>query len=158
MKFGSIGTRVVFRSLHRRQIRARGGFTLLETLVALAVVLAFAAAIGPFLLYARRIMVSADDRVAAQALLRALLDDPVDAATLAHLSRDGESAGLRWHLGAEPSGIGTTFRRAAAANSVAAAGKSAPQPNWLAYRVIATVTFGGGRTVSAETVRLGKPE
>jgi prepilin-type N-terminal cleavage/methylation domain-containing protein len=158
MKFASIGTRAVFRSLYRRQTRTRGGFTLLETLVALAVVLAFAAAIGPFLLYARRIMVSADDRVAAQALLRALLDDPVDVTTLANLSRDGETAGLRWHLGAEPSGIGTTFRRAAAANSIATPGKSAPQPNWLAYRVVATVTFGGGRTVSAETVRLGKPE
>ena len=39
---------------------------MLEALVALTLVLAFAAALGPYLFHARRIMVDAEGRVAAQ--------------------------------------------------------------------------------------------
>lgn len=124
--------------------------------MALAVVLAFATTLGPFLFYARRVMVSADDRVAAQVLLRALLAEPVDSAKLASLSRDGASDGLHWHMGAEPSDI--DLPRAPTTAAAATAGKAAAQQNWMAYRIVATVTFGGGRSVSAETVRLGKAD
>jgi hypothetical protein len=103
-------------------------------------------------------MISADDRVAAQALLRALLEDPVDPATLADLSRDGDSGALHWHLSAEPSGIEAAFPERPAPVSAAAATKSPPRPHWIAYRVVATVTFGAGRSISGETVRLGNAE
>jgi prepilin-type N-terminal cleavage/methylation domain-containing protein len=136
----------------------RRGFTLLETLVALALLLAFAATLVPFLYQARSIMISADDRVAAQALLRALLEDPVDPATLADLSRDGDSGGLHWHLGAEPSGIVAAFPQRPAPVSAAAATKPPSRPPLIAYRVVATVTFGAGRSISGETVRLGNAE
>jgi prepilin-type N-terminal cleavage/methylation domain-containing protein len=71
MKFESIGTREA--SQLRRDGSGQAGFTLLEALVALAVILAFAVVLGPHLSQARRIMADADGRVAAQVLLRSLL-------------------------------------------------------------------------------------
>jgi general secretion pathway protein I len=136
----------------------RNGFTLLEALVALTVVLAFAAALGPVLLQARRIMVGADDRVAAQILLRALLADPVDAASLGDFGREGETEGLQWRVRAEPTTIVAVFPPDPALRPPTADPARPPPPSWVAYRVIATVSFGQGQTVSADTVRLGKAE
>jgi type II secretory pathway pseudopilin PulG len=155
MKFASIGTRGASKSFPGKPDRKRSGFTLLEALVALTVVLAFAAVLGPFLFQARRVMVNADGRVAAQLLLRALLQDPLDRASLANLSRDGESAGLRWRLVAEPTSIGAMFAPRAAAARTAAAKPAEPQVIWTAYRIVANVSWGPGQSISAETVRLG---
>jgi prepilin-type N-terminal cleavage/methylation domain-containing protein len=130
--------------LHRDADRGQAGFTLLEALVALALVLAFAATLGPHLSQARRIMDHAEGRVAAQVLLRSLLDAPFDRSGLANASRNGETGGLRWQIVAEP---------------VVAAAPGAPdQSNWLPYRVIASVAWGAGQVITAETIRLGRPE
>jgi prepilin-type N-terminal cleavage/methylation domain-containing protein len=158
MKFASIGTPAASRSLPRKRSNIRSGFTLLEALVALTVVLAFASALGPVLFQARRIMLNADGRVAAQILLRALLADPLDPASLSDLSRDGEGDGLRWHVSAEPSTITAMFPRGRPAPRPAAAGSAPPLPNWAAYRVVASVSWAPGQRISGETVRLGKSE
>src|SRR5262249_13308381 len=81
---------------------SEAGFTLLEALVARALVLAFAAALGPHLSLARRIMAHTEGRVAAQVLLRSLLDAPFDRSSLAKASREGEMNGLRWRIVAAP--------------------------------------------------------
>ena len=138
MKFESIGTREA--SQLRRDGSGRAGFTLLEALVALAVILAFAGVLGPHLSQARRIMADADGRVAAQVLLRSLLDAPFDRSGVANLSRDGETAGLRWRVASEP--VAT------------AAPRSAARPNWQAFRVTASVVWGADQVITAETIRL----
>ncbi len=138
MKFASIGTPEASRS--RRDGGGQAGFSLLEALVSLAVVLAFAGVLGPHLSQARRIMADADGRVAAQVLLRSLLDAPFDRSGVANVSRDGETAGLRWRVASEP---------------VAAAGpRTADRPNWQAYRVMASVVWGSDQVITAETIRL----
>ena len=143
MKFASIGTPAASRS-RRDGRKGQAGFTLLEALVALAVVLAFAAVLGPHLSQARRIMVHAEGRVAAQVLLRSLLDAPFDRSSLAKASRKGEASELRWRIAAEP---------------VLAAAPGAPdQPRWLPYRVTASVAWGFDQVITAETIRLGRPE
>jgi prepilin-type N-terminal cleavage/methylation domain-containing protein len=119
----------------------QAGFTLLEALVALALVLAFATAVGPHLSQARRIMANAEGRVAAQVLLRSLLDAPFDRSSLARAPREGETSGLRWRIDTEP----------------AAAARVRDQPNWSAFRVVASVTWAPGQVMMAETIRLGKP-
>src|SRR5215472_1566682 len=78
------------------------GFTLIEALVALALVLAFAAALGRLVFQSHRILLNADGQVAAQVLLRSLLDTPLDRTSLASTSRDGETQGLRWSIVAVP--------------------------------------------------------
>ena len=142
MKFVSTGTLVASRSGRDNRSDRRAGFTLLEALVALALVLAFASAVGPHLSQARRIMANAEGRVAAQVLLRSLLNAPFDRSSLARASREGETSGLRWRIDSEP----------------AAAARARAQPNWWAFRVVASVTWAPGQVIMAETIRLGKPE
>jgi prepilin-type N-terminal cleavage/methylation domain-containing protein len=143
MKSASIGIPAVSRS-RRDDAKGQAGFTLLEALVALALILAFAAVLGPHLSQARRIMDHAEGRVAAQVLLRSLLDAPFDRSGLAKASRGGETGGLRWHIAAEP---------------VLTSAPGAPdRPNWLAFRVIASVAWGADQVLTAETIRLGRPE
>ena len=143
MKFASTGTPAASRSF-RDDGKGQAGFTLLEALVALAVVLVFAAALGPHLSQARRIMDHAEGRVAAQVMLRSLLDAPFDRSGLANASRKGEAGGLRWRIVAEP---------------VLAAAPGAPdQPKWLPYRVTASVAWGADQVITAETIRLGRPQ
>ncbi len=144
MKFASIGTPVALRSSRAEGAERGAGFTLLEALVALALVLAFAAALGPHLFQARRIMVDAESRVGAQVLLRTLLDAPFDRASLANATREGEAGGLRWRIVTE--------------RLVIAAAATGNRSSWSAFRVVASVAWGRGQIVTAETVRLGKPE
>jgi hypothetical protein len=125
-------------------------------LVALTILLAFAAALGPLLFQARRIIAHADGRVAAQILLRALLADPIDPANVARLGREGESEGLVWRVVAEPAAIAIPEARPAARAQTAAPAE--PPAHWLAYRVIASVSWAPGQRISAETIRLGKSE
>jgi type II secretory pathway pseudopilin PulG len=127
----------------RRDGRKSGqaGFTLLEALVSLALILAFAGVLGPNLSQARRIMAHADGRVAAQVLLRSLLDAPFDRTTLPNASRAGETSGLRWRVIAAP---------------VVVAGPS-DKANWSAFRLNVSVAWADGQSISAETIRLGKP-
>jgi prepilin-type N-terminal cleavage/methylation domain-containing protein len=118
----------------------RGGFTLLEALVALALILAFASVLNPYLFQARQIMANAEHRVAAQVLLRTLLDAPFNRAALASTEREGEADGLHWHLTTEPVAIDTGGRS-----------------SWRAMRLVASVSTGG-QVITAETVRLAKSE
>jgi hypothetical protein len=116
---------------------------LFEALVALALVLAFVEVLGPHLFHARRIMANSEGRVAAQVLLRSLIDAPFDRSQLANVSRSGETAGLRWHIVTQPMTIGAP---------------SLPGQPWTAFRVIASVSSGGGQIITAETVRLATSE
>ena len=140
MKFASTGTPAASRS-RRDGRKGQAGFTLLEALVALALILAFAAVLGPQLSQARRIMDHAEGRVAAQVLLRSLLDAPFDRSGLANASRKGEAGELRWRIAAEPVLAGAP-----------------DQPRWLPYRVTASVAWGSDQVITAETIRLGRPE
>jgi hypothetical protein len=143
MKFASIGSRAASPSRPADRRKNRAGFTLFEALVALALVLAFVEVLSPYLFHARRIMVNAEGRVAAQVLLRSLLDAPFDRSQLANVSRSGETAGLRWRIITERLTVGDT--------------RSREEP-WTAFRVKASVSSGGGQVITAETVRLAKSE
>ena len=146
MRFASIGIRAASRS---RRAEARkgpaeqrsGGFTLIEALVALALVLAFAAALTPHLFQSRRIVADADGRVAAHVLLRTLLDAPFDRTGLAQATREGTLDGLRWRV--------VTI-------ALPAAPSGPDRAAWTAYRVAASVAWGNAQRISAETVRLAQ--
>jgi prepilin-type N-terminal cleavage/methylation domain-containing protein len=142
MKSASTGTRAASPSRAGKPDAGCAGFTLIEALVALALILAFAEVLGPYLFHSRRIMANADGRVAAQVLLRSLLDAPFDRSQLANASRSGEMAGLHWQIVAEP----------------VTTGALPPQGQWRAFRVIARVSSDRGQVVTAETVRLAKSE
>jgi prepilin-type N-terminal cleavage/methylation domain-containing protein len=135
MRFASIGIRAASRSSRADARRRRSqGFTLVEALVALALILAFASALAPYLFQARRI---------AHVLLRTLLDAPFDRGSLANAAREGEVDGLRWRIVTEPL-------------RVTAAGEQRSQ--WSAYRVVASVAWSPDQVITAETVRLGRSQ
>jgi prepilin-type N-terminal cleavage/methylation domain-containing protein len=121
----------------------RGGFTLIEALVALALILAFVSVLNPYLFHARQIMVNAERRVAAQVLLRTLLDAPFNRTQLVSADREGDADGLHWHISTEPVVIDTGSRA---------------RPSWRAVRLVASVSTGGGQVIRAETIRLAKAE
>jgi type II secretory pathway pseudopilin PulG len=146
MRFGSIGTPAASRSRRAearkgRADRRSGGFTLIEALVALALVLAFATALTPHLFQSRRIVANADGRIAAHVLLRTLLDAPFDRGNLAQSTREGALDGLRWRVVTVP---------------LPAAASGSDRPVWSAYRVVASVAWGREQMISAETLRLGQ--
>jgi type II secretory pathway pseudopilin PulG len=144
MKCESIGTRAAFSSNPRDQVDKRSGFTLLEALVALTLLLAFVSVLGPYLFHARRIMDNSEQRIAAQILLRTLLNAPFDRSHLANADRAGELNGLHWRIFAKPMAVDDAPSRTA--------------QSWTAYRVAASVSWGAGQSVSAVTVRLAKSE
>ncbi|HVX92447.1 MAG TPA: type II secretion system protein [Xanthobacteraceae bacterium] len=133
---------------------ARAGFTLLEALVALTLVLAFAAALGPLLFTARRTLAHAEQRVAAQALLRTLIEAPRDRSRLSGAPVSGEAAGLQWRVAAEPIFVAALVPPPA--TQPAAGEQKREHPRWIAYRLVASVSWGPGEVVRAETVRLAK--
>jgi len=144
MRFASIGILAAFRSSRADARRRRsGGFTLIEARVALALVLAFAAALTPHLFQARRIVSDAEARVAAHVLLRTLLNAPFDRGSLARAEREGELDGLRWRIVTYPLPAPTA---------------GSEGPTLSLYRVVASVSLGRAQMISAETVRLGRPE
>ena len=163
MRFASTGTRAALR-LFRKRGRRRAGFTLLEALVALALLVAFAATLGPYLFHARRIMAGVGDRIAAQVLLRSLMDTPFDRETPVRASRAGETDGMHWRILAEPIAI---YPKPAAPRQKSPEQRQgepkqnepAAQPvNWTTFRVIASVSWARDGSVSAETVRLGRSD
>jgi hypothetical protein len=135
---------------------------LLEALVTLALVLSFAAVLGPYMFHARRIVNRVDDRIAAQILLRSLLDAPFERSAAPNPMREGETAGLHWRLTAEPMVMDLVVparqRNRGIPSQQNKAGQAPEQSSWTAFRVTADVSWGAGMSVSAETVRLGKAE
>jgi prepilin-type N-terminal cleavage/methylation domain-containing protein len=144
MKSESIGIRAAFSSSPSNQVEKRSGFTLLEALVSLAVLLVFVSVLVPFLFHARRIMDSSERRIAAQVLLRTLLSAPFDRSHLANAVRSGELNGLHWRIVAKP--------------LVADVASSNNSQSWIEYRIAARVSWGIGQSVAAETARLAKSE
>ena len=158
MRCGSTGIRVALQLL-RKAARKRAGFTLLEALVALALVLAFAAALGPYMFQARRIVTRVDDRIAAQILLRSLVDSPFERSAAPNPIREGSTAGLQWRITAEPMFVEKL--RPALKHKPSEQKENDPvaaPPSWDAFRLVASVWWGPGSSISAETVRLGKVE
>jgi Tfp pilus assembly protein PilV len=156
----STGTPVASRSRRRDDDGGEAGFTLIEALVAMTLLLAFVSVLGPYLFHARRIADNIDGRVAAQVLLRAILDAPIDRAALTN-SRSGETDGLYWSVSAEPAYVEAMVPAdGAPPNATLADMKDTERKrwSWVPFRVTAKVTWGDGHMVSAETLRLGLGE
>ena len=130
--------------------KSRAGFTLIEALVALSMVLAFAMTLGPLLFDSRQILLRGDDQIRAQVLLRSLVAEPFDRARVGPGTRFGESGTLRWRVAIEPADPQLIPTRAEL--GLAAEDK---RINWALFRVTASVSYGPGKRVSAETFRLG---
>jgi len=129
------------------------GFTLIEALVALTILLAFSAVVGPMLFQSRCILSQGTGAVSADLLLRSLINAPLDRSVPGARLLEGRSGGFIWRVSIEPYYLDVVdiLPRFPANGSVQNDGK-----NWTAYHVVARVFWGHGQTASAETLRLGK--
>lgn len=132
---------------------SRAGFTLIEALVALAVLVAFAGALTPHLFQSRRILTAGNGRVTADLLLRSLIEAPFDRNGGA--AREGETSGFRWRVAVEPMFLDSPSFDDPAPAADPKDAKDAP-PKWTPYRVRVRVAWGAGQAISAETIRLAK--
>jgi prepilin-type N-terminal cleavage/methylation domain-containing protein len=149
MRFVSIGIPGRFPLAPNDDPRRKAGFTLIEALVALSLLLSFVAAFGPVMFQARHILTQSGDDIGAQVLLRGLLAEPFDRQKPETGVRGGESGALAWSIDIEPYG---------APHALASDDPKQREPAWALFKIVARVTLGNGRAVSAETLRLGKAE
>jgi prepilin-type N-terminal cleavage/methylation domain-containing protein len=158
MMSASIGSRAAWRSSRLPRISARDGFTLLEALVSLALIAAFSAALGSYLFQSRRIVVGAQPRVRAQMVLRSILGGPIDRTNMTTAVHEGEINGLQWQWIAQPIDLNIRPPSKTSAPADGNGDGRRSRTNWAAFRIAATVSWGPGQSISAETVRLGKAE
>jgi len=128
-------------SRHRAPERAAAaGFTLLEVIVALAVMAAVVAAIGSLASANRRATRVGVERVELAQVARRLLNELGDRANMAAGDLAGEGQGYAWRIAFQP---------------LAVASDGAPS-RWAPYRVLLRVRAAGGTQIDVETVRLGR--
>src|SRR4051812_34259200 len=156
MSSASTGTQAPSHLQRRARADGRSGFTLLEALVALALILAFVAVLAPNLFQSRRIMTNAESRLAAQIVLRTILAKPIKRAELPETSQRGEINGTDWQLSAELIDIPQLIRPPV--GNATEPRRDHKQREWVAFRVTASVSRGPDLRMSAETIRLVKED
>jgi len=118
----------------------RAGFTLIEVLVALAVVAASIAAIGSLVGVAAHGTLAIERRVAFRETLRSIVTSLSDRQTIAAGSATGSIAGYDWRMDAAPYVSNLVDPRA-------------PSP-WQPQDVVITVRSPSGQILRVETIRL----
>jgi prepilin-type N-terminal cleavage/methylation domain-containing protein len=153
MKFVSVGTQAASPSKRDKRGDQRSGFTLIEALVALSLIVTFAAVATPLAFQARHVLLHGDGQVRAQLLLRALIDEPFDRTSPPQEgASDGTAGDLTWRIDIEHV---DDFPVVSVAPTEASQ-TTQPPIKWALYRVTARVSWGAGRVVKAETLRLGR--
>jgi prepilin-type N-terminal cleavage/methylation domain-containing protein len=158
MRSTSIGITAGSRSICSDGRAGCAGFTLIEALVAMTLLLVFVSVLGPYLFHARRIADGIDGRIAAQALLRTILDAPLDRSSLAQGPRSGETGDLHWTVTAEPIFVDAMVAPTGPLTLVATSKPADPalkRASWVAFHLTAAVSWAPGRMVRADTLRLG---
>jgi hypothetical protein len=171
MRLMSIGTRAESQSRRRERDKSRGGFTLIEALVSLALLLAFASVVGPLTYQAHRILIRGDGEVQAELLLHSLLQTPFERGDPEPGAvREGQSNGMDWQIDVEPITDGVLLSENISTsneptidvvkdlektNSEKKEAAKKKERQWGFFRVSGEVSWGTGRKVAAESVRLG---
>jgi general secretion pathway protein I len=124
--------------------RHEAGFTLIEALVALAVVAVSVTAIGSVVATNIRATRALGQRLALVETTRAILADLPDRKDLVSGNLLGEYAGHRWRVDVAPFADGSVDL-------------SRPGP-WMPQAVIVNVRSPGGRMLRIDTIRLHRPQ
>lgn len=134
--------------------RAKGddGFTLIEALVAFAIVAALSLVVQRGLIQSRIGWAAVEDRTGAERLARSLLEEPLTPAAVAAGGREGVTDGRRWRIGLQ--NLDLPLPRPPEPEGGAPPQPAQEGPRWLPLRVRIEVATARGRPVEVETVRL----
>lgn len=130
----------------RSRTAATAGFTLIEVLVALAVVATVLASIGSLAATNMRSARAIEQNQSSVEVARVILGYLPGRDVLAPGNYSGTTAGHRWRVDVVP------FTASFVA-TYSAAGRPLP---WIPMRVVVTVQNGGGRALRMETIRLAR--
>lgn len=133
---------------HNRRLSGRGGFTLIEVLVAFTVLALLTVAVQRGVMMAVGGSVRADERIGAEMVARTLMTAPIATGAEALNPRSGQMTGFHWRLHFEPVELPFSTR-------TTSEGKI---PEWAPLRMIVEVDdqTGNHRLVTVETLRLVK--
>lgn len=137
----------------RNQREAKSGFTLIEALVALTLLVAFAAALEPMMFQSRAILASGSGKIKAELFMRSLLQQPFNRLEPQLGVREGKESGLAWRVEVEP-----VNNDMFASEGNAAAIRTNDERNWILFHVTAEVFWDAGKMIRADTLRLGAAE
>ncbi len=127
---------------HREAVSARAGFTLIEVLVALAVIAISIPVVGSLLATNIKGTIKVEQRVNLRAAYRTLEADILDRTRLAPGRRSGEVGAIAWAMEVRPLGEDETGAR----------GKG----TWFPQAIVTTLRSPTGETLRIETVRLAR--
>lgn len=146
------------RTPSRSQRAATRGFTLIEVLVALAVVAAGLAAIGSVIATTVRSTRSIEERLTTAAMAEQLMAGLVDRTQLRPGSTSGEMDGHRWRMDISelpsPPPPPRQQQPSQQQPSQQQAGADTPPTTWVALAIVIRVQTFRGASTRVETVRL----
>jgi general secretion pathway protein I len=139
--------------LVRSRLTASDGFTLLEVLIAIALVAVVLGAIGELVGTTAKGIRSVDRKLPLLETAQNLLATLPERAALKPGSQSGEAGGLQWRIDVVPIAASPPAI-APATTALDAAQSPPPAPKWQPYEIIVRVQGGDGPPVRLDTVRL----
>ncbi|WP_431311106.1 prepilin-type N-terminal cleavage/methylation domain-containing protein [Methylobacterium nigriterrae] len=146
----------------------RAGFTLIETMAALAIVAALGVAVQRSLVQSRHGLSAVEERLIAERVVRSLLAEVLNAADVQAGGRRGIADGCSYQIRLLPVSMPESGASRAAETGLglpslgrppaSEAGPLDQRTRWMPLRVIISVTTNYGKTISVETIRLGPAE
>ncbi|SFK54094.1 type II secretion system protein [Methylorubrum salsuginis] len=130
------------------------GFTLIEALVAFAIVAALSLVVQRGLIQSRVGWAAVEDRTGAERLARSLLEEPLTPAAVAAGGREGVTDGRRWRIGLQTLDLPLPNPPEPETGAAPPPQPAQEGPRWLPLRVRIEVATARGRSVEVETVRL----
>ena|ERR1700722_6118568 len=144
-----------FRNRPRLRLAASEGFTLIEVLIAIALLAVVLGAVGELVGTTMKGIRSVDQRLPLLETAQNLLASLPGRAALKPGSQSGGTGGLQWRIDVVPIAVSPpAAAKPAATTAIGAPEAPPPAPKWQPYEITVRVQGSDGPPVSLDTVRL----
>jgi general secretion pathway protein I len=144
-----------FRNRPRLRLAASDGFTLIEVLIAIALLAVVLGAVGELVGTTVKGIRSVDRRLPLLETAQSLLASLPDRAALKPGSQSGGTGGLQWRIDVVPIAVAPpAAAQPAATTALGPPQTPPPAPKWQPYEITVRVQGSDGPPVSLDTVRL----